>query len=173
MNSTEPVEILPYDDNWEDMFAQEKLRLLGLMPLAKVEHIGSTAVRGLSSKPIIDIMLGLERLESIEWQGLAEAGYIYQSDFETINPERRFFIKLHDDKIVYQLHIVESSSYFWRHKLAFRNVLRTRPDIAAEYVQHKMELSHQYRHERQVYAGAKTDFIRAALIRAGYDPDAI
>jgi len=51
------IVVSDYDPNWLALFAQESSRIkraLGSFTLA-VEHVGSTAVPGLPSKPIIDL----------------------------------------------------------------------------------------------------------------------
>jgi len=55
----EPVFIVPYDPEWAMWFTAERERLLIILGsrAASIEHIGSTAVPGLSAKPIIDILL--------------------------------------------------------------------------------------------------------------------
>src|ERR1700716_3056224 len=60
------IVVSDYDPNWPTFFKQERTRIknaLGSFALA-VEHVGSTAVPGLPSKPIIDLLivwLALER----------------------------------------------------------------------------------------------------------------
>ena len=54
---TKSVVVLPYDEQWEQAFAHIKEEIqaaLGSLAL-RIEHVGSTSVRGLSAKPIIDI----------------------------------------------------------------------------------------------------------------------
>ncbi len=58
--------IKPYDKNWPQLFEQEKLFLQSIITpwlVGSIEHVGSTAVTGLSAKPIIDIMVGVKSLE--------------------------------------------------------------------------------------------------------------
>ena len=56
------IELEAYNTAWPDAFYIEKEMLNSLMGQANpvIEHIGSTAVPGLSAKPIIDIMVGLQ-----------------------------------------------------------------------------------------------------------------
>ena len=64
-----PVVILNhYDPNWEKQFEEEKRRILSVTPNKKIqiEHIGSTSIKGLGAKPIIDMMIGLPKLEDFE-----------------------------------------------------------------------------------------------------------
>ncbi|MGY4313878.1 GrpB family protein [Bradyrhizobium sp. JR3.5] len=59
------IVISDYDPNWPALFAQERKRIeqaLGAFALA-IEHVGSTAVPGLPSKPIIDLLVGVRSLE--------------------------------------------------------------------------------------------------------------
>ena len=54
---TKHVVVLPYDEKWKQDFVDIKNEIaeaLGICALA-VEHVGSTSVEGLASKPIIDI----------------------------------------------------------------------------------------------------------------------
>jgi|SRR5438477_4797080 len=53
------VEIRRYDERWPDEFREAALRLRGdLGALAtRIDHIGSTSVRGLSSKDVIDVQV--------------------------------------------------------------------------------------------------------------------
>jgi GrpB-like predicted nucleotidyltransferase (UPF0157 family) len=75
----EPVHILPHRTEWAESFLGERKRLaenLGVLQ-SSVEHIGSTAVAGLSAKPIIDIMIGADPFPpSSSWSDvLAHLGY--------------------------------------------------------------------------------------------------
>ncbi len=61
----DPIAIVPYDPRWPDLFDTEAVRLsLALGETAvRIEHIGSTAVRGLAAKPVIDIQISVPALE--------------------------------------------------------------------------------------------------------------
>ena len=57
----EEVAVVPYDPRWPDLFERERLHLLSCLPsnlIERIEHFGSTAVPGLSAKPIVDILVG-------------------------------------------------------------------------------------------------------------------
>jgi GrpB-like predicted nucleotidyltransferase (UPF0157 family) len=54
-----PIEIADYDPQWAERFLREQHLVsdaLAAWLIGPPEHIGSTAVPGLSAKPIIDIM---------------------------------------------------------------------------------------------------------------------
>jgi len=51
-------------DNFEKI-KNELSKLIGFID-PKIEHIGSTSVHGLSAKPIIDILIGVESEKDLE-----------------------------------------------------------------------------------------------------------
>lgn len=62
------IEIQPYDPTWVDLFGAQAgavERVLDGWLVAPVEHIGSTAVPGLSAKPIVDMVALVEESESL------------------------------------------------------------------------------------------------------------
>jgi len=61
------VYLSDYQHEWPDLLEREKAALfekLGPWLHGTSEHVGSTAVPGLKAKPIIDIMVGVEDLDS-------------------------------------------------------------------------------------------------------------
>lgn len=56
----------PYDPAWERMFLEERDHLRSCLPeglVRRIEHVGSTAVPGLSAKPVIDILVEVSSLD--------------------------------------------------------------------------------------------------------------
>ena len=166
----EPVVIVTYNSKWPTLFEHEKGRLLALFDgvTVAVEHVGSTAVEGLGGKPIIDIMMGVERLPEVEQRLdlIEQLGFHYVPELESEIPERRFFIKFGAGKArTHHLHAVELSSDFWRDHLLFRNVLRSDPQTTSEYYQLKLSLAQHYRDDRKAYVRGKAAFIGEVLAR--------
>jgi GrpB-like predicted nucleotidyltransferase (UPF0157 family) len=64
----ERVELTPYDPAWTQQYEHEAepiRRALGSYEGFTIEHIGSTAIPGMPSKPIIDIVVGVGDITSI------------------------------------------------------------------------------------------------------------
>ncbi len=62
----EEIAVAPYDPRWPELFVRERLHLLSCLPsdlIERIEHFGSTAVPGLSAKPIVDILVGVTSLD--------------------------------------------------------------------------------------------------------------
>ena len=169
------VELAAYSPEWPLRFAAEQSALAAIFPAPafRIEHIGSTSVPGLVAKPIIDILLGAPSLAQIETRipAIAGSGYRYRPEFETVLPQRRYFVKPADLPRQFHLHAVELESAFWTDHLLFRDALRALPGIAAEYGALKSELAARHRDDRDAYTEAKAPFIRSVIERARAKPE--
>ena len=168
------VVIVDYDPSWPTRFEQECRRLRQVFPAARIEHIGSTSVRGLAAKPIIDLMVGLPSLQSQEHvQGLADLGYEARGPQGV--PERLFFVKRNEAQVrTHHVHVAAHNSIFWKDHLLFRELLRSDPVEARRYETHKRDLATRFRRERALYTAAKSryieDVIRPRLDLSGVCP---
>jgi GrpB-like predicted nucleotidyltransferase (UPF0157 family) len=162
MTTTEaPIEIVEYDPAWPAQFEAEAAVLRQVLEpwlAAPIEHIGSTAVRGLAAKPVIDIMAGVRTLDASRpaIKTLEEAGYCY-SPYQ-VHLEH-WFCKPSLAFRTHHLHLVPVESPQWMRPIAFRNYLRVKPDVAREYEELKRRLAATHRLDREAYTQAKRPFI--------------
>jgi len=164
-NLHEAVEIVPHSPAWAEQFETERRQVAQALgeKAQRIEHIGSTAIPGLSAKPIIDILVSIARLEDA-WEciaPLAQLGYTFV-DYPA-NIERRFFRK--GFPRTHHIHIVQAGGREEHEKLRFRDALRSDPGLRLRYEKLKLELSAAHRYDRARYAEEKTDFVRAALVK--------
>ncbi len=160
----EAVHIVPYDPAWPSLFEQEANVLRSLFPkpfVGRIEHFGSTAVPGLPSKPIIDIIVEVRSSEAARTQiapVLVDLGYEYfwRTDLEE---HYAWFIKRGSNQNrSHHLHMVEPDSDFWK-RIYFRDYLRQFPDVAAEYTELKQRLCALHHNDRIGYTEGKTEFV--------------
>ncbi|MBB5623498.1 GrpB-like predicted nucleotidyltransferase (UPF0157 family) [Pedobacter cryoconitis] len=61
------IKVEQYNPLWKESFNQIKVELSEVMASLnpQIEHIGSTAVEGLSAKPIIDILIGVDDIDEL------------------------------------------------------------------------------------------------------------
>lgn len=170
MSAREPVVLSSYSPLWPALFDYERERLARIFPEpgVRIEHVGSTAVPGLGAKPIIDVLLGVPTLALVELrlEALREDGWRYVPEFEKAFPDRRYFTRTDGQPGNYHLHAVVTGSPFWMRQLAFRDALRASPQLAADYWKLKQRLAARFPNDREAYAAAKSDFVRAALAAA-------
>ncbi len=169
-----PWHISPYQADWQEKFSAERDRLEAVFGDAalEIEHIGSTAVEGLASKPIIDIAVMVKSHESADGfiEPLAKIGYEFlPSTCWNIPPsraERHFLIK--GDPIEYDLSIAYTDrGGFWPRQILFRDFLRDQTEARDEYAVLKGRLL-QADPSGEGYSGGKTDFVFRILRQAGW-----
>jgi GrpB-like predicted nucleotidyltransferase (UPF0157 family) len=163
-----PIRLVPYDPLWPREFDAEAERLARAcdgLPL-RLEHIGSTAVPGLSAKPVIDILAGVPARATREPYigALVRLGYEHLGAYGV--PGRDYFRR--GSPRTHHVHMVSWSSKLWRDHLHFRDYLRAHPDVAREYAALKRELSAGFPDDRRKYADEKGPFIKSVL-RAAAD----
>lgn len=126
----------------------------------EIYHIGSTAVKGLSAKPIIDIMPVVTNIYLIDKHNheFESIGYECMGEFGITG--RRYFRKGGDNR-THQVHIFEQSNNkeIDRH-LAVRDFLRTHPDIASKYGELKQKLAIRYPEDIEGYCDGKDGFVK-------------
>jgi GrpB-like predicted nucleotidyltransferase (UPF0157 family) len=162
------VRVVPYNLEWPELFAAERQRLEHVLAAHSlslaIEHTGSTAVVGLSAKPVLDILAGWtsedQRHSAIT--ALQTAGYAYRG--EQGIPERDFFRR--GEPRQYHVHLARIDSRFWKEHRAFRDYLRTHDDVAAAYGALKRALAERYSNDRAAYIEGKTAFVEDVLVRA-------
>lgn len=166
------VKLIPYDSVWATEFEQEKQRLLDVFgdKLIAVEHIGSTAVPGLSAKPIIDMIAAIASFDELEKfvEPLQDLGYEYMPN--RMFTDRKFFPKGSHSNRTHHLNLVlKDDVNQWESPLVFRDYLRDHQEARDEYAELKASLAKQYSADRQRYTRSKNDFIQRILRSAGKD----
>ena len=129
------MRVVAYDPKWPAQFEAERevlARVLERWLSEGVHHIGSTAVPGLAAKPIIDMIAGVHSLEESRAAvpALAELGYA----FRVHRPEAHSFHRAEQ----FHLHLTEPGSDLWRERFAFRDALRSDPELRREYAEWKL-----------------------------------
>jgi GrpB-like predicted nucleotidyltransferase (UPF0157 family) len=139
VNLDEPVEITENAPHLAGRFRGERERLrLGLATATlEFEHIGSTAVRGLPGKPIVDLMLGAP---PAAWEALPELrARIVALGYEDLGdagvPGRIYFRRR--TLRAFNLALVALDGPLWRDNLTLRDYLRAHPVDAATYAEAK------------------------------------
>jgi GrpB-like predicted nucleotidyltransferase (UPF0157 family) len=134
-------------------------RVLTPWLVGSIEHVGSTAVVGLAAKPVIDIMAGVSSLAASRAAIAALAVHDYQyAEYKT--DVMHWFCRPSFAHRTHHLHLVPYESELWHERIAFRDRLRTSPDLAAESAALKYELAERHRDEREAYTEAKSPFIQ-------------
>lgn len=179
------IEVHPYNELWPFLFEQIKQDLT--LTLAtwhpEIEHFGSTAVPGLSAKPVIDVLVGLEEKSHLDAiiRPMQDKRYIYYANFTEENPERRLFVGLQSsapslptqfddwDQIPHEtinahrlshIHVWWRESKEWTRHIAVRDYLIAHPAQRRTYDQIKLKLANEDWQDGMVFNEAKNDFLK-------------
>lgn len=162
------VTLEDYNPIWVKQFEYEKGKITNAIgnQILGIEHIGSTSIKGLKAKPIIDILVCVKDIQNVFSliHPLDQIGFEYvpKPEFK----ERRFFRKGSWGQGTCHLHICEYNNTEWHEKLLFRDYLRLHPEIAEQYEILKTELATKYKFDRPTYTKEKAPFIHTVLQKA-------
>jgi len=167
------IEIQNYNPEWMTMYENEARKIKELMGdrILEIEHIGSTSIPELSSKPIIDIAVLVPSWEDAD--GLIETietlGYVFDLGVHQAqsNPERHLFRKGNPTK--FHLSIAyQNKASFWERQILFRDYLKEHPEERGNYAKLKQELITKDPTGKDEYVAGKTDFVMGILKKAGF-----
>ena len=168
------VALVPHETAWEEEAARtvETLKTLFGETAADVQHVGSTSVRAVMAKPIVDIAVAATDLDAAlkKRDALSAAGFYYRP---TELPEQLLFARGSyyegtGEEQTHFIHVVRAGSKAWRDYLNFRNYLNAVPSAAKEYEALKLRLAAERPADpgRAYYLAGKQAFIARALVSA-------
>ena len=131
------IEVVPYNEDWPRIFVGESSLIKESLKdnLVDIHHIGSTSVPGMDAKPIIDIIVVVNKLETSK-EKLTECGYKYRSEHDS--PFRLYFTKRGGGDV--NIHVYEKDNPEIEINILFRDYLQKFPDACIEYSKLKRDL---------------------------------
>ena len=163
------VYLEPHQEEWERA-AEETIQtlksILGSVS-ADIQHIGSTSIKTISAKPIIDIAIAVNDFDGIlsMREELRQNGVIYR--FEE-SPRQLLFVMgdFEKDTRSHHIHVVLYGSDEWNNYINFRDYLNSSIEAAREYEAVKLRLAEQYPDDRIAYTDGKQEVIDRLLADA-------
>jgi len=161
-----PIILTEYNPSWAEWYSEEEKFLKSILPLdAKINHIGSTAIKNIWAKPIVDIMIEMpketdfEQIKSIMYDN----GYRCMCEEEKRISFNKGYTENGFAEKVFHLHF---RYYDDNDEIYFRDYLIKNPDVAMEYEALKLLLWKAFEHDRDGYTSAKTDFVKTYTLIA-------
>ena len=159
-----PAVVADYDPAWPGVFERLRDRLdAALAGVPHVtEHVGSTAVRGLAAKPIIDVDVVVTDETAVvrAVRALTAAGWQHEGDLGIKG--REAFLPP-SDAAYHHLYLVVAGSRPHRDHIDLRDFLRAHPAHAARYAALKRQLAVLLETDRDAYVRGKEDMITEFL----------
>src|SRR5919106_681341 len=141
-----PVIVEAYRPDWSSEFIQMGRRIRSILGDAaiRIDHIGSTAVPGLSAKNVIDVQITVADLDAAErvTHPLRAAGFRQGETFDTdvfhtfpaaSRELRKLYMREPEGERRVHLHIRELGRFNQRFALLFRDYLRASDTVCSEY----------------------------------------
>lgn len=157
------VKVVEYSATWKQDFENERAALATVLDGLEYElhHIGSTAIEGVSARPIIDMLLLVQDLDELDKRRseIAVANYECLGEYGVVG--RRYFRKLNEEgSVTHKIQaFIRSSGDALRH-LAFRDYLIYNRNAASQYSRLKSELAIEHPYNLDAYNRGKDPFIK-------------
>jgi GrpB-like predicted nucleotidyltransferase (UPF0157 family) len=171
---TSHQEVREYDPKWAEMFEEEADRIKSLLgnKITRIEHIGSTSIVGLASKPIIDIAIEIPSSEDAEAivESLSTLGYpsSREGHDKDVSTERHLLRKGMPTEYHLSICYGDKGSFLER-QILFRDYLREHNEDRDAYGALKKDLLKSDPTGKGDYIGSKTDFVMRILKKAGFE----
>ena len=153
---------------WKKEFNSKKQRLENIFQNKDftIEHVGSTAVKGLLAKPIIDIAIGVQSLDDIK-PYIPKLSRLYTIK-ENYDNNEILLIDENEKETKFLIHVMLINSARYKNMITFRDILIENPSILKQYEDLKIELSKKYSNNRTMYTKSKNGFIQNILKNTNY-----
>ena len=145
------VALLNHEHSWDRLAAEMVRCLKGIFGkgAVDVQHVGSTAIKTIKAKPIIDIAVAVKDLEyARKYIPLMERnGYMHKA----VHEGELFFScgDFENDIRTGHIHVVEAKGSRWADYILFRDYMNENINIAKEYEALKIQLCEKYSNDRE------------------------
>lgn len=165
------VALYPHEKEWEDeaKCTIEKLKSILKETAVDIQHVGSTAVKSICAKPIIDIAVGVRSFDDIlKYKDILEENGFYLRNSSIENQLLFVCGSYYDgtgDLQTHFIHVVIYESCEWQNYLLVRDYLNQNPEKAKEYEALKLKLTEECPVDsgREHYTAGKNDFIKSVI----------
>jgi len=165
------VRLLPHDSAWET----EGERTVGVLreifgeTATDIRHVGSTAVKNIVAKPIIDIAVGVRCMDEARAliPRLEEAGFFYRES-ASHGEDHLFFSCVGDspDIRTHHIHVVPYGEDRWISYVALVYYLSTDEDAASVYQHEKKSCAGFFPNDRALYTENKAPTLKRLIRKA-------
>ena len=160
--------IVLYNPFWAQMFEAEavKIKTVFSSDAVAIEHIGSTAVPGMSGKPAIDILVLVNNFQVAEKHvhEMQNLGYEFLGQYVTQNS--LLFRVVKNNHLLTNIHIFPKDHPHVKEMIAIRDYLKTHPEEVEAYTYLKEKLNQEYPNSYGDYRKKKDEYMKKLMERA-------
>ncbi|MGZ9583091.1 GrpB family protein [Paenibacillus marinisediminis] len=150
---------------WQKEFHRVKQDILNSTSLQenRIAHIGSTAIKDMVAKPILDLVVGVDDIENVDkaiFQGLKEAGFLR---LRVQRPNEIVLAKFTDETYevkTHFIHLVEYNKDLWKNLIFFRDYLNSNETVREQYSNLKQKFAEDNIGGIDEYTDYKEQFVK-------------
>ena len=159
------VELDEFSTGWASEYEQEAKLLKEVLgdKLLEIHHVGSTSIKGLKAKPVIDILVAIEDLDNISSIEEMLKDYDYSNRGHQGVEDRYFFAKGPEEARTHYIHFVEPKNNTYYNLVLFKKYLLEHEEYIQKYCDLKQELASKYSDDRKKYTAGKSEFISSVI----------
>lgn len=156
------VHLLPHNPEWEKEFIIVKKELIKCWGanIIDIQHVGSTAIKVISAKPILDIAVRLESIQNMDIDALTAMGYDYCGSRQGNEKYHLFVLRGPNQISLRHIHCYDKTESEFDLLVGFRDYLNMHTEDALRYQNVKKRLAEQYPDNRNAYTQGKEAFIQ-------------
>lgn len=160
------VIVEPHNSEWEISATKmiNTIKSILKKDAADIQPIGSTAIKSIYAKPIVDIAVGVRSFDKILHHNdeLSNAGIVYRGQDL---PQQHLYVcgDFENDIQTHFIHVVIFESEQWNNYINMRDYLNCHEDMAKRYEALKRSLAEKYPNDRNAYTNAKSEMIEEIL----------
>lgn len=165
----ERLKLLDYREDYTRIYEEEKQELLKIYKdkIYQIDHVGSTSIKEIKSKPIIDILIQTNDLKDfIEYTEKEVEGDIYTIKKEPTLGKDYLIRKEEDGKVKALIHVYKTGDMNGITSIMFRDYMNSHEDEKKRYEELKIELYEKYKNERKQYTLGKDKYIKEIINKA-------
>lgn len=164
-----PYAFEAYNDTWPQEYSGSANTISGTLgdEVVNVEHIGSTSIPGMPSKPQIDILVTVKDLSRIPlyYDAMQEQGYTSRGDYT--NEGEEYFTKDTSEGVrTESIHVLPVGHHWAIELIDFRDYLKTHPDELVYYANAKEVARQQFPDDYTNYYKQKLPVVHELMKRA-------
>ena len=163
------LELMDYQEDYTEIYNTEKEELLKIYKdkISSIEHVGSTSIKDIKSKPIIDILIQTDDLEDFKrYTEEKVEGEIYTVKKEPTMGGDYLIRKEEDGKVKAFIHVYKTGDRNGITSIMFRDYLNNHEEEREQYEKLKLELYEKYKEDRQKYTYGKDEYIKEVIQKA-------
>lgn len=155
------VKLVPHNIYWKKEFKVIKNRIQNIIGdnIEEIQHVGSTSMDGICSKPILDIAVLVKEISAVDIKLFEEYGYEFCGNQSNNNHHILFVLRSENNLSLQHIHCFDNNDDDYYEMIKFRDIINGNRETALKYEMLKRELAIKYPKNRLAYTKGKAKFI--------------